>query len=88
MQDNFDEMMSKPTENGEPPKFKVLTEIQAGSVTETDTIDEIEKIEAIDRELEKQQAQAKPEYTFTGYSDFSAAQPATNISYAPPPPPM
>ena len=88
MQDNFDEMTSKPTENGEPPKFKVLTEIQAGSVTETDTIDEIEKIEAIDRELEKQQAQAKPEYTFTGYSDFGAAQPATNISYAPPPPPM
>ena len=88
MQDNFDEMTNKPTENGEPPKFKVLTEIQAGSVTETDTIDEIEKIEAIDRELEKQQAQAKPEYTFTGYSDFGAAQPATNISYAPPPPPM
>ena len=53
MQDNFDEMTNKPTENGEPPKFKVLTEIQAGSVTETDTIDEIEKIEAIDRELEK-----------------------------------
>ncbi len=90
MQDNFDEMTNKPTENSEPPKFKVLTEIQAGSVTETDTIDEIEKIEAIDRELEKQQAQAetKPEYTFTGYSDFGATQPATNISYAPPPPPM
>ena len=102
MENNFEPKVNMPEGNNEPPKFKVLTEIQAGSVTETDTIDEIEKIEAIDRELEKQkseeQAQAqtqqqpqaqqppKPAYTFSGYSDYSASSPATNISYAPPPP--
>ncbi len=92
MENNFDPTVNKPEENNtEPPKFKVITEIQAGSVTETDTIDEIEKLEELDRELERQQqeeAQRAQEqtYTFTGYTN-PTPPPATNISYAPPPPP-